>query len=250
MRWRTDFNDLADEKGFIVAYPAGTGSKGVDRMLYWNSGPKAKDAALIDVDDVAFIRWLIDDVSGYFTVDPKRVYCCGFSNGSHMSYRIGCQLYDRIAAIGPVSGQRAPGDYFPPPAGPLNIIHIHGTADQYSPYKGGDSQWSAFEDLHRAPVPAAIQAWAKRAGCDEKPAETKTVGKARMERFGPGKQGAEVVLWTCEGAGHTWPGGKVLGFEVSGKMLGVKVAEPVGDLNTDINATRLIWDFFEKHPKP
>jgi poly(3-hydroxybutyrate) depolymerase len=56
------------------------------------------------VDDVSFIRALIDKLEHDYPVDPKRVYIAGISNGAMMSYRLACELSDKIAAITPVEG--------------------------------------------------------------------------------------------------------------------------------------------------
>ena len=49
--------------------------------------------------------------------------------------------------------------------------------------------------------------------------------------------GAEVVLVTVEGMGHTWAGGKSLLPE-----------SMVGKTSDKIRATDAIWDFFVRHP--
>ena len=50
-----------------------------------------------------------------------------------------------------------------------------------------------------------------------------------------GREGAEVVLITIQGGGHTWPG-----QEPRVKLL--------GKATKNISANDLMWEFFEKHP--
>jgi polyhydroxybutyrate depolymerase len=51
------------------------------------------------------------------------------------------------------------------------------------------------------------------------------------------QQGTEVRIYSIKGEGHTWPGGRKGG--------------PRGDKPAaEISANDLLWDFFEKHPKP
>ena len=57
-----------------------------------------------NTNDVAFIAALIDHLIKKFNADPKRVYATGMSNGAMMSYRLGCELSGKIAAIAPVAG--------------------------------------------------------------------------------------------------------------------------------------------------
>jgi polyhydroxybutyrate depolymerase len=59
-----------------------------------------------------------------------------------------------------------------------------------------------------------------------------------MQRYGPGKNGTEVVLWTLEDGGHTYPGGKMFPSEVQSGL---------GYANTDIFASELMWEFFKRH---
>ena len=92
----SQWNKLADQHGFIVVYPSGTGFP-----KRWNtSGRTGEDAA----DDVAFLSDLIDTLSQQFTIDPARIYANGLSNGAGMANLLACELSDRIAAIGGVAG--------------------------------------------------------------------------------------------------------------------------------------------------
>jgi polyhydroxybutyrate depolymerase len=93
---------LADREKFLVAYPGGTGR--LSRVPTWNAGNCCGYALTHKVDDVAFIRALIDKLEHDYPVDPKRVYIAGISNGAMMSYRLACELSDKIAAITPVEG--------------------------------------------------------------------------------------------------------------------------------------------------
>jgi polyhydroxybutyrate depolymerase len=87
------------------------------------------------------------------------------------------------------------------------------------------------------PVPEVIQAWAEFDECRNPPAK-RTVREAEELTYGPGRDGAEVVLWTLKDGGHTWPGGNVL----------PAVAEEVGPVNRDVFAAEEMWKFFERHP--
>ena len=50
-----------------------------------------------------------------------------------------------------------------------------------------------------------------------------------------GKNGAEVVLYVMDGAGHIWPGRPSPGGFL-------------GETTYNISANDLIWEFFQKHP--
>ena len=95
----TGLDATADKAGFIVVYPSGTG---VGPFRTWNAGgfPGGSNKT----DDVTFLGKVLDDVTALATVDTKRVFACGMSNGGMMSYRLAAEMSDRIAAIAPVAG--------------------------------------------------------------------------------------------------------------------------------------------------
>lgn len=221
----TQWNKLADEQGFIVVYPRGTGFP-----LRW----RATNAQTV-VNDLAFINALIDKLEGSYNIDPKRIYANGFSNGGGMAFALSCQLSDRIAAIGTVSGA-----YLFPwsecvQTRAVPLIVFHGTADPVVPYLGGPSK--EF-DLPFVAVPDWVAAYANHSGCPLKAEMLAPQGKASAIRYSGCGQGAEVVFYTLQDGGHSWPGSKG-----TPRFIG-------GETNHDIDATRLIWDFFSVHPLP
>jgi polyhydroxybutyrate depolymerase len=159
-----------------------------------------------------------------------------------MCYLLAARLYDRIAAIGPVAGQRKVGQYPPVPPGPVPLIHFHGRQDTWALFNGGrsDPGKSGFEEYEIVPVVQAIQSWVAHNGCAPQPAESR-VGQAVCLVYSPCMRNADVVLWILEDGGHTWPGGRVTRVEERGG---------VGKVNTDISASQEMWRFFERHPKP
>jgi polyhydroxybutyrate depolymerase len=88
-------NDKADQAGFLVVYPSGTGR--LEKVLTWNGGNCCGYAMQNKVDDVAFVRALLDDLAKVVKVDAKRVYATGMSNGAILAYRLTSELSDRIA---------------------------------------------------------------------------------------------------------------------------------------------------------
>jgi polyhydroxybutyrate depolymerase len=56
--------------------------------------------------------------------------------------------------------------------------------------------------------------------------------------YGPCNKGSELVFYTIDEMGHAWPGGK--------NRLPKRL---VGKSSDRINATDVIWEFFQKHPK-
>ena len=227
-------NDKADEAGFIVVYPSGTGR--LEKLLTFNGGNCCGYAMQNNVDDVAFVRALLDDLAAVANIDSKRVFATGMSNGGIISYRLASELSDRIAAIAPVGGPM--GTETCSPKRPVSVIHFHGTADEHAPFSGGKGKGLSGTNFFS--VDHSIKAWIKANGCPEEPIVTKLPDKAddgmtvTKKTYGPGKDGAEVVLIEIDGGGHTWPG-----QDPRVKFLGKSTK--------DISANDLMWEFFQKH---
>ena len=226
-------NELSDQKGFVVIYPNGTGAGPV---LNWNAGGFAKGFGS-QADDVEFIRRLLDDVSTVVNVDSKRVYACGMSNGAMMCYRLAAEMSDRIAAIAPVAGTMSIDNRVPDR--PVPVIHFHGTRDTLVPFEGETIKQQPWFRLKS--VDDSIRSWIKINGCDAQPVVSDLLSKEGDElkvlrqQYGPGTDGAEVVLVTITDGGHTWPGQ-------------IPPVDLLGKSAMNISANELIWAFFEKHP--
>jgi polyhydroxybutyrate depolymerase len=123
----SQWNELADEYGFIVVYPAGTGFP--MRWRTWGAPGSDTDP----MQDVTFISDLIDKLSAEYNIDPARVYANGLSNGGGMSFVLSCKLSERIAAFGSVAGAYSLPWGECNPARPLPAIVFHGTADPIVP---------------------------------------------------------------------------------------------------------------------
>ena len=219
---QSGWNDLAEQYGFIVVYPSGLGLP--KRWRTHDPQP-----------EVAFISDLIDKLAGQYHIDPNRIYANGFSNGGGMSFVLACQLSERIAAIGSVAGA-----YLLPwsacqPARQVPTIVFHGTADPIVPYLGGPSR--SF-DMPFPSVPEWVEALARQQGCSGVPQAIPAAGKVSGVQYTGCDAGAEVVFYTIADGGHAWPGGKPLPKFI------------VGHTSADINATRTMWAFFQRHRLP
>ena len=119
----------ADKENFIVVYPRGTGL-----LPTWNSGNCCGYAFREKVNDVGFLRALLEKVEHDYSVDPKRIFMTGISNGGMMSYRAACEMADQIAAIAPVEGAQ---NLNCRPSAPVSVLVFHGTADRLVAFDGG-----------------------------------------------------------------------------------------------------------------
>ena len=235
---------VADREHFVVAFPDGIGHN-------WNDGRKdgGSEAHEKDIDDVGFLRGLIDELSSKLPIDPKRVYAMGISNGAMMSGRLACDLSDRIAAVGLVAGSGPVGlGEMCKPVRPVPFLAFNGTKDRLVPYNGGTIPALLPWRDHGTVISVAElkSVWLNDNGCSPTPVvtelpDTDTRDDTRVirEAYGSCKAGADVVFYRVEGGGHTWPGGRQYLPE-----------RWVGKTNRDVSASDVIWRFFSEHPMP
>jgi polyhydroxybutyrate depolymerase len=221
-------SEQADASGFIVAYPNGTGA-----TKSWNGGHCCGEAAKNRVDDVGFVRALIDELAGLTNIDPGRVYATGFSNGAIMVYRLACELSDRIAAIAAVSATQIQDDQQAcHPARSVPVMHFHGTADRLNPYDGATTS-AGFVFVS---VEDAIGFWTEKEACPG-PVQRTESGNIQQDVYAACAQGSTIELYTIQAGEHAWPGGQA-------------VSPQVGEPTMEISASPLIWEFFAAHPMP
>jgi len=227
----TGMNDVADQENFIVVYPNGTGL--FNFMLSWNAGYCCNYVEPLGVDDVGFLKLLIEKLERDYNVDSGKIYVAGFSNGGMMTYRLGCDLTEKLAAIGVVSASIDTKECRP--SDPLSVVIFHGLNDRVIPYKGGNSFIfpTKFFDLNHKSMSFVVSFWASHNLCSA-PAKD-SMGTVFREMYVDCKNDSEVVAYTTNG-GHVWPGGQSVSFFSE---------EPIEDMDT----SQLIWDFFEKHIK-
>jgi len=229
----TGFSKLADRKDFIVAYPYGTGML-PDRHLTWNAGNCCGFAWENEIDDEGFIKTLVETLSAEYPIDPNRIYLAGISSGGMLAYKVACSWSERIAAIGVVGAALNQSPCLP--RAPVSVIAFHGTADRYVPYNGGRPEvcYDAYE-REDASVAASLEVWLRRDNCPATPWRSQNSRFAR-DIWESCLGGTEVVLYTLKGGGHSWPGGK-------------PVRCFLDDPDTDLIATPIMWEFFDRHPK-
>jgi polyhydroxybutyrate depolymerase len=192
------WNTLADERGLIVAYPAGQDES-------WNAGACCGVAVTEGHDDVGFLNALIAHLAGFAQVDPGRVVVVGHSNGGMMAYRLACDPETRVMGAASVAGTNMAGCQ---PARPLSFLEIHGTADVIVPYDGGSSPEGESVGLPPfTPVAVSIDWMVDALGCEAEPAE-QTASRATTTTWTGCAEGSRVRLVTLDGSGHSWPDGR------------------------------------------
>lgn len=211
------FNALADEEGFLVAYPQGA-YRPSKESTYWEPGNGTGDH--LYNNDVYFTQELIADVSADHNVAAGEVYVAGYSNGGMMAYSVGCTRGDMVAGVGVMSGAMLDGFDTCDPSNPVPVIIFHGVGDFDLPYNGNEWYASVAEIadlwLDHNGIPAASQTTASLNG-----------GDVVHDAYSGGNDGTCLSLYTVEeefGApgNHVW---------FSQDMDGV-------------SPSRILWEFF------
>ena len=238
---QSDMDRYADDLGFVVAYPNGSGRL-EDTLLTWNSGHCCGYALSHNVDDVGFLSASIDSLINQYAIDPNRVYVTGMSNGGMMAYSVGAELADKIAGIAPVAGTiggqvryKYPAVFPDDPSEPVSVIAFHGMRDQHVLYEGGLGPEALTQGRIDFSVERSIAFWVDTDGCDPEPA-TETVADSNIiiDTYSGCEAGTEVVLVTIVDGLHAWPGGQ------RGLL-----DEPT----QDISASEMMLQFFLEHRK-
>ncbi|HEV7758507.1 MAG TPA: PHB depolymerase family esterase [Acidimicrobiales bacterium] len=198
----TDHSEgLAESNGFVVVHPDGVEVAG-GRGGVWNGGVCCGVAARTDVDDVGFIAALIDRLAADHDIDPHRVFAFGHSNGGIMSYRLACELADRIAGVGVVEGTLGVDGCAP--SEPVSILQVHGAADRSLPLAGG----AGTDSLAGVDFPPPRDGFASLAAADGCPAPAETTdGDVTTALSRPCAGGTAAAFVTIATGPHAYPGG-------------------------------------------
>jgi polyhydroxybutyrate depolymerase len=235
------FNTRADQENAIVVYP-----DGIEKN--WNDGRKnvSDPAHQQNIDDVGFFAALIEKLSHEFNINPKRIYATGISNGAMMSYRLACEMPEKIAAIAPVAGA-LPIDLlsYNISAFPISVCVISGTHDPLVPWDGGQVGFPRKPRGIVISVPESVLFWVTHNNCTPAPESTVLPDVdptdhtwVQRDIYSNGTNSTEVILYTIYNGGHTWPDGPQYYPEFL-----------IGKTTHDINANAVIWEFFSTHPK-
>lgn len=222
-----DFRRIADTANFIIVHPEGT--QDLSGSQFWNAF-----GSLSGVDDVGFLSALIDSISAQYNIDADRVYSTGMSNGGFMSYKLACELGNKITAIASVTGSMVQSQLSVcNPDHPTPIMQVHGTNDPTVLYNGNPAQQMvAIETL--------VDHWVQLNNCNPTAdftslPDTNSADMCTAEHYvySGGDNGTSVEFYKVLGGGHTWPGSPaIIAFDVT---------------NQDFSASIEIWRFFSQY---
>ena len=215
MKQQTGFNQLAEQNGFIVVYPDGV-------KQHWDARRGNQPET---TNDIGFISALIDDLGSRYSIDRRRIYAAGFSNGGTFTHRLACDLSDKITAIAVVSATM--------PANltsrcqttkPIPVLLIHGTKDEAIPY--------ATAGRGLLSVPETFSYWSTHNRCSSLPKELPpTISGVQTKMYEQCANQASVILHSLQGGGHEW----------------ASEAKATDAIANQFSASAVIWDFFNHY---
>lgn len=237
-RHQTGFDALADSAGFVAAYPQAWRAKATGAAA-WNTGDCCGDAGEAGIDDVGFIRALVETIAEQLPIDRERIYVVGVGQGAVLAHRLAQHPPTPFAAVAAVAGTPPRADF--DLAAPIPLLQMHSADDSVSPYDGDRARWTGLGGtVPQAGVEESLRRWVQLNQCAKYPKlrrdifgalGTATAGQRASLYYHPDcKDQVEVALWRLEGFGHVWPGGR----ELRGDAATAK-------RNDIIDASREIW---------
>jgi len=226
---------FAERTGQVLLLPNGVSRLRSGKLATWNAGNCCGSARDAQVDDVGYIRAVVERVQGQLNIDARRIRATGMSNGAMMAYRLACELPGLFSAIAAVAG--TDNTRRCTPAQPVSVLHIHARNDSHVLYDGGvgpDAVDRALITDFRS-VPDTVAGWVERNRCAPVPQRVLEKDGAWCERYAPCVGGTQVQLCVTAAGGHSWPGGH----------------KPRGEAPTQaIDANEVMWDFFSRPDAP
>jgi polyhydroxybutyrate depolymerase len=215
----------SEAAGFIAVFPNGYSPLPAGVLATWNAGSCCGPAQRKGIDDVGFIRAVIRRMQSQASIDPRRIFATGMSNGGMMSWRLACEAPE-IRGIAPVEGTDNSASC--KPLHPVAVIEFHAADDPNVPFNGGAGTGPSHTDFNS--VPASQAKWVELDQAATPARRVLTVAGAHCDLYPAKPGGAPVELCVTDTGGHSWPGG--------GMQQGRK--QP----STAISANDLMWSFF------
>jgi polyhydroxybutyrate depolymerase len=224
----------------IVVYP-----DGFER--HWNDCRKIAhySARTRNINDLGFLRALVEHLHTSYGADTRRVFAVGYSNGGHMAFRMALEAPELAAGVAAIAANLpAPENMDCQASGrPVPVLMLNGTEDPINPYQGGDVTIFGHGNRGRVLSAADSAAWfakldgAESTGQAERLSSTAPADAGWAERsVWKSPSGVEVNLYTIHGGGHTLPQAQI------------RYPAQLGNTFTGLDGPQEIWRFFARQP--
>ena len=227
---QSQLSELSDLEDFIVVYPEGVKTLG---FRTWNAGDCCPSATILNTNDVGFINALLEKLKTELSINSKKVYAAGFSNGGQLAYKLANQYPNKFAAVASVAGVLQ--DFHFNPEREVPIIHFHSYQDTTAPYNGGLSDAPNIDNDFPS-IEETLLLIANHYNCalikETIFSDTNTYD---FFRYSDCNNNVKIELYVSQDGGHTWPGGQAL---------------PNMEITNHFNASSLMWEFFKNYELP
>lgn len=200
-----DAHRLADQTGWVIAYPEGPGG-------YWDYGYGSPEwAGVKDIrDDPGFLLAMIEAIDAdHQTIDRTKIAAVGFSNGGRMAHRLACDM--TLAAVVAVSSSLGSEvvNLCPSESAP-SVMIWHGTADGVIPFEGKPLSMDGKVISNALSTRDSVIFWARQAGCESQPTieafytPPASARDVSIQKIAYACEGKRVEAYVAEGGGHVW----------------------------------------------
>ncbi|WVF70947.1 hypothetical protein IAT40_005742 [Kwoniella sp. CBS 6097] len=200
---------------FLSVFPQGVNNTDWNMTHIWQAAVYGNKT----VDDIQFVKDILYDISSNYTVNHRRYYASGKSNGGGFTALLACRpdtsaIFAAFAPVSPALYQEAKSfhDCHPAPGRAVPIFHSHGIEDDDTPFHGRSEEsnwiygpepdvrvWRARWALRNGhPAPAGPQGGLPKPNKVYHPHVNAT-----EEVWDLGK--AEFRALSVKGLGHSWP---------------------------------------------
>ena len=227
---QSQLSELSDSENFIVVYPEGLQTLG---FRTWNAGDCCPSATTLGTDDVGFINSLLEKLKLELSINSKKVYATGFSNGGQLAYKLANRYPNKFASVSSVAGVLQ--DFPFNPTIKVPIIHFHSYQDSTAPYYGGFSDAPNI-NFEFPSVDSTLLLIANNYDCEIIKQTIFTDSNTYdFFRYSDCDNNVQIELYVSQDGGHTWPGGQAL---------------PNMEITNHFNASTLMWEFFKNYELP
>ena len=239
-RFDTNFAALSEMEPALIVHP-----QGVDRR--WDSIPasiqtwqRLSGTNGEPVDDIGFLRTLIDHLVAEENGDAQRVYVAGVSAGGYLAARVACEMGDKVAAVADVIATARQAVFRSCNPRPVSFALIASTTDETNPYQG----LAGGELTRLASAPDLAFFFARHDRCTTRTetafphSDLEQPSTVSLMRFSDCADGAEVLFYRVDGSGHSVP---------SLAPIGPESWAETGRRNRDMETAHELWAFFGRH---
>jgi polyhydroxybutyrate depolymerase len=198
------FRALAEANNFICAWPNG-------EWFSWNAGNCCGYAIESNIDDVAFILAVVNNIKAGYNVNCSKVYAVGYSNGGDLAERLAVEATNTFAAVASY-GSALETNIPYAPSRPVSVILFRGINDTHINYNGGGytTDWTeADNQIWRRGAYEDFNNWKAANSCTGSPDLTYTNGLNKCETYQNCAGGVKVALCSlnCDHGNYYTNGG-------------------------------------------